>query len=52
MVSDFTLSAYIEGIRQKWQERDIQRNIVCGLPRGSMVGAQRNSGRRWLKGYR
>ena len=34
MANDFTLSAYIEGIRRKWPERDIQRNIVCGLPRG------------------
>ena len=33
-MKSFTLSAYIEGIRQGWPERDIQRNIVCGLPRG------------------
>ncbi len=32
--ADFTLDAYIEGIRERWPERDIQRHIVCGLPRG------------------
>ena len=29
----FTLSAYIEGIREGWPEPDIERLIVCGLPR-------------------
>ena len=34
MVKSFTLSAYIEGIPKGWPESDIQRMIVCGLPRG------------------
>lgn len=29
----FTLDAYIEGIREGWPEPDIERWIVCGLPR-------------------
>ena len=29
----FTLSAYVEGILQGWPEADIERWIVCGLPR-------------------
>ena len=30
----FSLSWYIEGIREGWPEADIARMIVCGLPRG------------------
>ena len=30
----FSLLDYIEGIREGWPEADIQRWIVCGLPRG------------------
>ena len=37
MAGNFTLSAYIEGIRQKWPEMDIERDIVCGLPRSFQV---------------
>ena len=29
----FTLAAYIDGIREGWPEPDIERWIVCGLPR-------------------
>ena len=29
----FTLGAYTEGIREGWPESDIERWIVCGLPR-------------------
>ncbi|MCY4077684.1 MAG: hypothetical protein OXH04_19875, partial [Acidobacteria bacterium] len=29
----FTLGAYTEGIREGWSESDIERWIVCGLPR-------------------
>ena len=32
-VDRFALSAYIEGIREGWPEPDIERWIVCGLPR-------------------
>ena len=30
----FSLTWYIEGIREGWPEDDIARMIVCGLPRG------------------
>lgn len=29
----FTLAGYTKGIREGWPEEDIQRLIVCGLPR-------------------